>query len=610
MHRRKLMSTIVDCLAVGLLLLAFGYMGSTAYAQEQPPDLPCRGCHEELTGELDLSSGEAISLEIPIHALNSSAHSFLNESPVYCTDCHTNRPYEYPHPEVPAETLREYSLWVSESCDNCHYPHRPLHPQESADAPLPACVDCHGSHTIEVAEQIGRPDSTMPANCVNCHTEQSEQWAASLIAPRPGWGEGAEGYIGSDRCTGCHESLSHSWADTLHANTIQDVSARPSAVLGNFQQESDIRSFDLGQVDYVVGSRWRQLYLAADADNKSNLSVLPAQWNMATQEWVAYKPTEANPGEWLQTCAACHVTGMDIDTWTFEEFGVGCESCHGPGEAHAAAPEQVEMFAQVDEQVCGACHSRGHSDEGHPFPVGYQPGDSLTEHFDFVQGEEYFWPDGSARLNNMQYLDWTTSNNSMRASGQVTCVTCHSVHNEGFEPAQLNAPLNDLCVECHGDKAALALHMPYHRVASQRYDFTCANCHMPAMATNTLPFDIHNHTFHQPNPEASLIYGLDEMPNSCTLCHTDQDAAWAMDTINYAKAVTTPAPASLFGPGPTPTSPPPPTPLPSVGQPAPEVQVPSNTWLRYTFLGVIALAILGVVYAFIRIIRSKEPTHA
>ncbi|MCB0115027.1 MAG: hypothetical protein KDD84_13090 [Caldilineaceae bacterium] len=487
-----------------------------------------------------------------------------------------------------------------------------MHPESSVaadEAAMPACVDCHGSHTIQTAEEIGQPESTMPTNCVTCHRDESETWAATLIAARPGWGEGAQGYIGSDRCAGCHEDKAHSWRDTLHGSTVQDTTANPEAILGNFLVGEDVRSFGLEEVAYVVGQRWRQLYLTVDAES-GDISVLPAQWNMDTEEWVPYAPHEGEDGEWRQTCATCHVTGMDFATWTFEEFGVGCESCHGPGEAHAADPLAVDMFAEVDEQLCGACHSRGHSSDGHPFPTQYRPGDTLADHYTFAEGEEYFWPDGSARLNNMQYVDWVFSNNAMRASGQVTCMTCHAMHETGAAPAQLTAPLNDLCVNCHGDKAALNLHMPYHRVASQKFEFTCANCHMPAMSTNATAFDIHNHTFHQPNPEASLAFGDEEMPNSCTLCHTDQNAAWAADTIAYAKAVTTPAPASLFGPGPTPTSPPPPTPIPSAGQPAPEIEAPSNPWVRYTFFGVLTLAALGIIYAFIYIIRTREPNHA
>ena len=135
--------------------------------------------------------------------------------------------------------------------------------------------------------------------------------------------------------------------------------------------------------------------------------------------------------------------------------------------------------------------------------------------------------------------------------------------------AQLKAPTNELCVECHGDKRALITHMPYHEEASQEYDFTCSDCHMPKMATSAVDYDIHSHTFRQPNPQGSIDHGgVEAMPNACNLCHDGhgKDPAWAVEIVNYSVAQQKAA-KSFFGPGPTPTAPLPPTPSPSVGQP-------------------------------------------
>ncbi|MBX2999539.1 MAG: hypothetical protein KF893_13565 [Caldilineaceae bacterium] len=604
MIQRKTAVIIVKILAIILLVIGVGLFSfEESQAQSPLPDLPCRRCHTDLNEDLILPSGQAISLEISIPALNRSPHSYLGEPPVYCTGCHTNKDYSYPHPIIPAETHREYTQWVSQSCDNCHYPHSPLHPVDGSRAMMPSCVDCHGGHDIAPAEQIGL---VMPANCVRCHTDRPVEWAASLIGPRPGFGEGAEGYIGSDRCLGCHEDLYSHWRETLHANTIHDARLAPNAVLGDFSREHPARPFELDAVDYTLGQRWKQLYLAVD-EERGAFSILPAKWIIATGEWDSYA-VEAEQTEWLQECSSCHVTGLDIETWTFEEFGIGCERCHGPGQAHAANPEQVEMFSAVDDQVCGSCHGQGHSPDGHPFPTGYQPGDRLSDYFRFTEDEAFFWPNGSAKVNAMQYVDWRRGN-AMQASQQVNCVTCHAVHDAGKAQGQLREPLNTLCVNCHGDKQALVLHTPFHRIASERFDFTCADCHMPKMATSAVAFDIRSHTFHHPDVAASLSYGLEAMPNACSLCHTNMSAERASDTLAYVAAVTTPIPAAIFGPGPTPTPPPPPTPIPAVGQPPMQSQVPADTWARYAFLAVLALSLLGILYAFIRIMRSREPAN-
>jgi predicted CXXCH cytochrome family protein len=235
----------------------------------------------------------------------------------------------------------------------------------------------------------------------------------------------------------------------------------------------------------------------------------------------------------------------------------------------------------ADDQVCGSCHSRGTSPEGYNFPASYHPGDTLTDHFTFATEEDYFWPDGSAKSNHQQYMDWT-SGNTMASSGDIGCTTCHLVHETGEVQAQLQQPTNDLCLECHNEQRALVKHTPFHEQALRQHSFTCANCHMPLIATSAVPFDLHTHAFAQPNPSASIEHGgVDMMPNSCNLCHQElaETPEWAQETIHFSRGL---APqTSFFGPGPTPTSPPPPTPMASVGEAPEEIEIePPFGWLR------------------------------
>lgn len=72
-------------------------------------------------------------------------------------------------------------------------------------------------------------------------------------------------------------------------------------------------------------------------------------------------------------CLPCHVThsaGTDEEGLAREKnlldlspilHGVGCESCHGPGDAHAADPTQVSPKKEVAESVCLTCHTGEHS---------------------------------------------------------------------------------------------------------------------------------------------------------------------------------------------------------------------------------------------------------
>ena len=356
----------------------------------------------------------------------------------------------------------------------------------------------------------------------------------------------------------------------------------------------------MADVAYTIGGAWMQRFItvttgiSSTADSTatatgdiSSTSQISRPRTASTSclrngtrrpaEWASYHADSWDETDWRESCGTCHITGLDTETWAFTEFGIGCESCHGPAADHIADPENVKPFAETDDQVCGACHSRGMSPDGFPFPATFRPGESLTDHFTFTTDPADSWPDGSAKLHNQQYLDWTLGN-TMEADDSTSCATCHAVHGGGVGRAQLKAPTNELCVECHGDKRALITHMPYHEVASQEHDFTCTDCHMPKMATSAVDYDIHSHTFRQPDPQGSIDHGgVEAMPNACNLCHDGhgKDPAWAVEIVDYSVAQQT-ADKSFFGPGPTLTPPPTPTPLPSVGQP---VDVPhAHAW--------------------------------
>jgi predicted CXXCH cytochrome family protein len=274
----------------------------------------------------------------------------------------------------------------------------------------------------------------------------------------------------------------------------------------------------------------------------------------------------------------------------------------------------VKPFAEVDDQVCGSCHSRGTSPEGIHFPASYRPGDRLSEHFTQATGSDVRWPDGSAKLNNQQYSDWHLGNN-MLDSGDVTCTTCHSVHDAGLAQHQLTKPLNDLCLQCHDQQKSLIEHVPFHEqaIVNKRHEFTCADCHMPEIASSAGGFDIRSHAFSQPNPQGTVDHGgLAAMPNACNNCHKDlgEDPEWAAQTIAYSKEIAKSQTVSFFGPGPTPTSPPPPTPISVVGQPAPEEKPGLGEWLRPALISAFWLFVALMLYFIYTIIRSWRVKNA
>jgi len=64
-------------------------------------------------------------------------------------------------------------------------------------------------------------------------------------------------------------------------------------------------------------------------------------------------------------CQQCHTTGFGLPGGfvsaksSADRVSVGCESCHGPGLAHARDPRHATLFAAADQ--CARCHDRENS---------------------------------------------------------------------------------------------------------------------------------------------------------------------------------------------------------------------------------------------------------
>jgi DmsE family decaheme c-type cytochrome len=123
----------------------------------------------------------------------------------------------------------------------------------------------------------------------------------------------------------------------------------------------------------------------------------------------------------------------------------GCESCHGPGQAHADAGGDTTKIVRIGSltpqrasEMCTSCHDR-------------------TTH-----------------------ALWSGSQHDQRG---VSCMSCHSVH-DSKGPKQMKAKTeSELCVTCHRtvvNKQARLNHMPVREGA-----MTCSACHNVHGSTNT-----------------------------------------------------------------------------------------------------------------------------
>ncbi|HSC28670.1 MAG TPA: multiheme c-type cytochrome [Vicinamibacterales bacterium] len=81
--------------------------------------------------------------------------------------------------------------------------------------------------------------------------------------------------------------------------------------------------------------------------------------------WAATKHARAldrlSASEREQECVGCHLTGPKTPVRTGSRIvnaGIQCESCHGPGAAHAADPTVTKgLSRKPPEKVCTDCHN-------------------------------------------------------------------------------------------------------------------------------------------------------------------------------------------------------------------------------------------------------------
>jgi predicted CXXCH cytochrome family protein len=371
------------------------------------------------------------------------------------------------------------------------------------------------------------------------------------------------GYAGSAACKSCHESVYARWSKTRMANVVVDPKQHPEVIIADFSQSDQLlalaradsksdspATFTKDDIALVYGSRWKQRYFKKVGDD---YFVYPAQWDVAHKLWRRY--FVANGSDWWAPlyppdnfqrptgplCDGCHSVNYNIATKTVTEWNVGCERCHGPGEAHVNRPARDNVLnpARFDyvhaNDTCIQCHSQGQpltnpiGGKYYDWPVGFEVGKNLADYWkleDHKLGQTTFthFPDGTAHKNRMQGNDFVQS--LMYARG-VTCFSCHDPH--GSENvAMVRKTGNALCLDCHGPNSQAGPHAAtiephtHHKAGSAGSE--CAACHMPKIAETISDQRVRSHTFHFVTPGDTDAL---KIPNACTVCHTDKSTEWA-----------------------------------------------------------------------------------
>jgi hypothetical protein len=161
--------------------------------------------------------------------------------------------------------------------------------------------------------------------------------------------------------------------------------------------------------------------------------------------FLAAWDADGNPPE----CMACHATGYDPDSETWETPGVTCQACHSPyTENH---PEEV-MPTDMSSRLCGTCHL-----------------DTFTQ-----------WQESAHSTRNLSCNKCHNAHaTSLKTeSSQELCQACHNDQVHSFEQT-VHAANELMCTDCHVQVSNVALGEGHgRRVHTFDVDLkTCTDCH-------------------------------------------------------------------------------------------------------------------------------------
>lgn len=387
-------------------------------------------------------------------------------------------------------------------------------------------------------------------------------------------------HVTSGKCASCHVEETKQWSNSHHAWAWKFPT--PETVLGDFNNtrfghkgivskftKRDDKYFvetdgvdgklTIFEVKGTIGVTPLQQYIVETEPGR--LQSLDVVWDTIKRRWYHLYPNQdvgAGNGlhwtgpykNWNSRCAECHATdfqkNFDIQKKTYSsvssEIGVGCEACHGPGEAHvkwASAPTTFDAlkwtnvsdrgltvnFSRSSEKSeierCAQCHSR-REPLGASSPPAHEAFDGHYRLANLRNG--LYHADG--QILDEVYVYGSFLQSKMHQRG-VRCSDCHNSHS-----GELKAAGNVTCTQCHspaGNERFPTLRKgvfdgpEHHFHKADSSGAKCANCHMPERLYMVID-GRRDHSFRIPRPDLSMKIGT---PNACTDCHDDKKATWA-----------------------------------------------------------------------------------
>ncbi|MCX7819005.1 MAG: ammonia-forming cytochrome c nitrite reductase subunit c552 [Kiritimatiellae bacterium] len=378
-------------------------------------------------------------------------------------------------------------------------------------------------------------------------------------------------FTGSSACRDCHPRFYELWESSHHGRAMQPV----GAVLARgeltphetpleippyrYQMRLEGNRADMLEegpegrktypVLYTLGGK-NVFYFLTLLDG-GRLQVMPVAYDVVGRRWIDTTGSMVRHAEGLNdealywkerpltfntSCFDCHVSQMsrgydpatDSYRTTWNEPGINCEVCHGPGAEHVrrfreaqqrGEPPPTNLFLirmkdltpQQRNDACSPCHAKMR-----PLTPQYIPGQRFWDHYDLVTWEHPdYYPDGRDLGENYTLGSWLMS--PCARKGGMDCLHCHTSSGRYRFRGET---ANHACLPCHRERVENAAAHTHHPVGSKGNE--CVSCHMPM--TWFAQMRRSDHSMRPPAPAATIAFGS---PNACNLCHSNQTPQWA-----------------------------------------------------------------------------------
>jgi len=314
-------------------------------------------------------------------------------------------------------------------------------------------------------------------------------------------------YVGSKKCSECHLALYSDWSASGHHLQLRKAEDAQHASLPLPP------GYSWDDLSYVVGGfKTKALFVDLNGyiiTSAKDGSKDKTQYHIEDGDWSYYLSGEKKPYD----CAGCHTTGYNpaghqdgregiIGTW--EEDGIGCEACHGPGSIHIKAPPGKLNSSKQLVAACAKCHQNG--------GIDYRP------------------------LSDLGLVRHHEQLNELKAGPHkgLSCTNCHNPHRRATQA-------KDNCTICHS-----RLYNAFKDSTHGKSGIKCFECHMPKISSPVIDRasyigDVRTHLFKiNTDPEADMFKAVEEksyqsifakgfvtVEFACLRCHGSRDKAWA-----------------------------------------------------------------------------------